>query len=459
MAGSGSGHRRGDLALADVDWLLDIRLTDGPLYWTVLVLGVGGAAYLLVPPWRASETAALRIRAWAIRILLAVAAAFALVATVHWVMINVLTVFPELVPDPVLLWFVPGVAAVIVGILRLPRTDWAHYWGGVLAALLVVLLSAIQINAYFGLNRTVSDLLGTALARIPVLEQDLMRHPGESDGVPLQGWKPNGDLPAGGVLRKASIPGTDSGMNTRDAYIYLPPAYFAANRPALPVMVLVAGQPGGPADWLTGGAIRGHMDSFAADHGGVAPVVVIPDPNGSQSANTMCMDSKIAKADTYLSRDVPRWISTTLAVDTDHKHWAIGGFSFGGTCAVQMGTRHPDIYADVLAFSSEAEPAIAKERQKTVDAAFPGHPDEFLKQTPLEIMKHQRFESSGMYLTAGQNDPDFVGNLKALAAAAENAGFTVQAHEVEHTGHSWDTSSKRFPDALQFLGSQWGLQW
>jgi len=442
-----------------VDWFSDIRLTDGPLYGTVLVLGVGGAAYLLVPPWRASEDAAMRTRAWAIRVFSAVAAAFVLVATVHWVMINVLTVFPEDIPGPVLLWFVPGVSAVILGILRMPRTSWLHYGTGFLAAVLVVLLSTIQINAYFGLNRTVSDLMGTALARIPVLEQDLMRHAGEPDGAPLQGWKPEGDLPAGRELRKSAIPGPASGMTTRDAFIYFPPAYFAANRPALPVLVLVAGQPGGPADWLTGGALRGHMDSFAAAHGGVAPVVVIPDPNGSQSANTMCMDSRIANADTYLSQDVPRWISSTLAVDTNHRHWAVGGFSFGGTCAVQMGTRHPDIYADVLAFSSEAEPAIAKERQKTIDAAFPGNPDEFIKQTPLEIMKHQRFESSGMYLTAGQNDPEFVGNLHTLAAAAGNAGFTVQAHEVEHTGHSWDTSSKRFADALQFLGGQWGLQW
>ncbi|HSU46205.1 MAG TPA: alpha/beta hydrolase-fold protein [Arthrobacter sp.] len=442
-----------------MDWLSDIRLTDGPLYGTVLVLGLGGAAYLLVPPWRASMVPMLRVRAWAVRILTAAAAAFALVATVHWALINIFTVFPEDLPDPVLLWLVPGVAAILLCLLRLPRTGWGARGGGIAAALLVVLLSAFQINAYFGLNRTVSDLLGTALARIPALEQALMRHPGESDGVPLQGWKPEGQLAAGGVLRKSGIPGTLSGMNTRDAYIYLPPAYFAANRPALPVLVLVAGQPGGPADWLTGGAIRGHMDSFAAAHGGVSPVVVIPDPNGSQSANTMCMDSRIANADTYLSQDVPRWISSTLAVDTNHSHWAVGGFSFGGTCALQMGTRHPDIYADVLAFSSEAEPAIAKERQKTIDAAYPGNPDEFNKQTPLEIMKHQRFESSGMYLTAGQNDPDFVANLHALAAAAEAAGFTVQAHVVERTGHSWDTSSKRFPDALQFLGKQWGLQW
>lgn len=72
-------------------------------------------------------------------------------------------------------------------------------------------------------------------------------------------------------------------------------------------------------------------------------------------------------------------------------------------------------------------------------------------------MKEQRFESSGLYLTAGQNDPEFVGYLRTLAAAAREAGFDVRAYEVEQTGHSWDTSSKRLADALEFLSARWGM--
>lgn len=434
-----------------MDWFFDIRLIDGPLYWASLALGVAGAAYLLLPP------SAVARRSWFLKVIAAAAAAFALVASIHWALINIFSIFPENIPDTVLLWVVPGVAALILLLLRMPRNTWRRRTAGLVAALLVTALSAVQINAYFGLNKTVSDLFGTALARIPTLEQELMRQPGQSDGATLRGWVPQGDVPAEGELRKAFIPGEKSGMSARDAYIYLPPAYFAKNRPALPVLVLIAGQPGGPADWLTGGALGGHMNSFAAAHGGLAPVVVIPDPNGSQSANTMCMDSQIAQADTYLSRDVPAWISSTLAVDTNHSRWAIGGFSFGGTCALQMGTRHPDLFPAVLSFSGEAEPAIAKERQKTIDAAFPGRPEEFERQTPLAIMKEQRFESSGLYLTAGQNDPEFVGYLRTLAAAAREAGFDVRAYEVEQTGHSWDTSSKRLADALEFLAARWGM--
>lgn len=433
-----------------MDWFFDIRLTDGPLYWTALVLGLAGGGYLLSPPSHSR-------RRWFLRVVIAAAAAFALVATVHWALINVFSVFPENIPDAVLLWVVPGVAAALLALMRLPGSSWRGRAAGITAALLVVALSSVQINAYFGLHRTVSDLLGTALSRIPTLEAELQRRPGAGDGAPIQGWAAQGDMPGGGVLRKAAIPATASGLTTRESYIYLPPSYFAANRPALPVLVLIPGQPGGPADWLTGGALQGHMDSFASSHGGLAPVVVVPDPNGSQNANAMCMDSQIARADTYLTRDVVGWISSTLAVDTNHSHWAAGGFSFGGTCAVQLATRHPDLFSAALGFSAEAEPALAKERQKTIDASFPGDPDAFTRQTPLAIMKERTFEGSGMYLTAGKDDPEFVAYMRTLEGAARNARFDVRAYEVDHTGHSWDTSSRRIGDALQFLWDRWGL--
>ncbi|TLM85133.1 alpha/beta hydrolase family protein [Pseudarthrobacter sp. NamE5] len=434
-----------------MEWFFDIRLIDGPLYWLVSILGLAGAAYLLWPP------GPLAGRQWVVRVIAALAAAFALVASIHWALINILSLFPDNVPDTVLLWIVLAVAALILLVLRIPRTRWGSRTTGLAAVLMVAALSAVQVNAYFGLNRTVSDLLGTDLARIPTLEAELQRQPGESDGVPLQGWSAHGTVPDEGVLRKSAIPGKVSGMKTREAYIYLPPAYFADNRPALPVLVLVAGQPGGPADWLTGGTLQAHMDAYARSHGGVAPVVVVPDPNGSQSANTMCMDSRIARADTYLSQDVASWIKSTLSVETDHNRWAAGGFSFGGTCALQLATRHPQLFPAVLSFSGEAEPAIAKEREKTIEASFPGDPEAFNRQTPLAIMKERRFEGSGMYLTAGQDDPEFVAYLRTLAKAGKEAGFTVRAYEVEHTGHSWDTSSKRIADALDFLAERWGI--
>jgi S-formylglutathione hydrolase FrmB len=200
------------------------------------------------------------------------------------------------------------------------------------------------------------------------------------------------------------------------------------------------------------------MDRFAAAHHGVAPVVVVVDPNGSASSNTMCMDSRIAQADTFLARDVPAWIDRTLDVDPDRRQWAAGGFSFGGTCALQMVTRHPEVYSSAMAFSSEQEPAIAKERGKTIEASFGGDTESFERLTPLRLMSERRYEGHGLYLAAGVRDPEFMGYLGVLSAAAKDAGFTVEAHGVENAGHSWLAASSGLPGGLDFLAARWGIR-
>jgi enterochelin esterase-like enzyme len=446
-----------------VDLVADVHLTDGPVLWVAWAAGAAGFGWLL---WA-------RGRRWPLSAGAALLLAAGVVAALHWLLIYTFSALPESLPREVLAWFVAMVFALFLGVLRLwklRRSSPAegpsppagvHTWRGMAAAVAsilgVLLLGAVQINAYFGLNHTVSDVMGTAVARIQPLEAGLERQPAAAAPTALAAWRPPEGMPADGVVRKAQIPGTDSGFSSREAYVYLPPAYQAVPRPALPVLVLFSGQPGGPADWLTGGALRSRMDRFAADHDGVAPVVVVVDPNGTASANTLCMDSRIAKADTFLARDVPRWIKQTLDVSADHRQWAAGGFSFGATCALQMGTRHPGTYASVLAFSSEREPALAKERQKTIDASFGGDVAAFDEQTPLNIMARTRFEGHAIYFGAGARDPEFLAYMDELSAAARRAGFAVQADPVANTGHSWEAASKALPAALDFLAPRWGI--
>ena len=186
-------------------------------------------------------------------------------------------------------------------------------------------------------------------------------------------------------------------------------------------------------------------------------MVVVVDPNGSASGNTLCMDSRIAKADTFLAVDVPAWINRTLDVDPDPSKWTAGGFSFGATCALQMVTRHPDIYSSALAFSSEKEPALAKEREKTVAASFGGDTEAFDSQTPLRLMKYRRYDGHGIYFGAGERDHEFVSNMELLSKAARAAGFTVEARRIPGAGHSWETGSKGLPSGLDFLASRWGV--
>jgi len=458
MAGGRPGHRCWHLALTSVDFIADVHLTDGPVLWVAWTAGVLGAGWLL---WA-------RGRRWMLSVGAALVLAAGVVLAVHWLLMYVFLTLPEELPREVLAWFVAVVFGLFLWVLRLwklrrrrsaaaGKPAWRAGSAATAAMLGVFLLGAVQINAYFGLNHTVSDVLGTAAARIEPLDPGLKRQPGAPQPTALTAWHAPDGMPDSGILQKAAIPGSSSGLTTRDAYIYLPPAYQATPRPALPVLVLFSGQPGGPSDWLTGGALRSRMDRFATEHHGVAPVVVVVDPNGTAAANTLCMDSRIAKADTFLSHDVPQWIEQNLDVDPDHRQWAAGGFSFGATCAMQMGTRHPDVYAAVLAFSSEREPALAKERQKTIDAAFGGDVSAFDAQTPLNIMQERRFDGNAIYFGAGSRDPEFLGYMDELSRAARSAGFAVEAGAVPNAGHSWETASRGLPPALDFMAQRWRI--
>lgn len=439
-----------------------IRIDDGPVLWAVCAIGLVGAVYLLWPRSRKSTPA----RRTAAAALAAVGLAAALVLGVHWILVYGVFAFPDLLPPEVLAWSIPPVAALLLAVRSWivgrgrprPARRWTTTAAAAVAFTGVLALSAVQINAYFGLSHTVGDLTGSAVARIPSLKDPLKRQPGEPDPVSLARWTQPGALPAAGLIRKASIPGTVSGFRSRDAYIYLPPAYQATPRPALPVLVLFSGQPGNPSDWLTGGALQSRMDRFAAAHGGAAPVVVVVDPNGTPDGNTLCMDTRIARADTFLARDVPAWIHRTLDVDPDPRKWAAGGFSFGATCAIQMATRHPGVFSAALAFSSEQEPALAKVRRKTVEASFGGDTAAFDRQTPLQRMQQRRFDGNAIYFAAGERDAQFTKNMDVLSAAARSAGFSVATHVVPGAGHSWAVAARGLSAGLDFLAPRWGMK-
>jgi len=150
-------------------------------------------------------------------------------------------------------------------------------------------------------------------------------------------WRAPPGMPEAGRIAQVVIPGRVSQFGARPAWIYLPPAYLGSPRAVLPVLVLIPGQPGGPEDWLLAGRLAGIVDAFAAAHHGLAPVVAVPDVTGSVFGNPLCMDSRLGRTETYLATEVPEWVASNLQVDPQRR--AIGGFSFGGTCALQLAVR------------------------------------------------------------------------------------------------------------------------
>jgi hypothetical protein len=189
---------------------------------------------------------------------------------------------PFVDPVPPVVWCWVGVAVLAPVLAALRTRDGSPRRAAVamLAAGLVVLAAAAAVNAYLGAYPTLRAALG--------LRTTHQVEPAQLAGVtavaPLAGWHPPADLPAHGVVAQQVIPATGSGFPARPGCVYLPPAYLVSPRPLLPVLVQLAGQPGTPHDWLDGGRLAGQLDGFAARHGGLAPVAVMPDDLGATMA-------------------------------------------------------------------------------------------------------------------------------------------------------------------------------
>lgn len=425
----------------------DIPLTTGAVPVVVLVIGVAALLYLLVPR---------RGRSWWLVPALGVLAACVAFLGLNWLLTRVLGEFSEDLPGPVLAWMSIAVGAVVLVVGRLVRSTWGRQLAAVGCGLLVLLTAGSQINVYFDEYDTVGDLTGASTADVGTFAGGAGGRSASMSTPVVDRWQ--GPPTAGSSVVTATIPGTVSGFTARPAYVYTPPAYNSPNRPLLPVLVLVAGQPGDPQDWVASGRLQANLDAFAAAHKGLAPVTVVVDPNGSEDGNTMCMDSALGKADTYLTRDVVDWVTANLQIDSNHAHWAFGGWSFGGTCALQMATRHPDLFPSFFDFQGEQEPATSPDRSVTIQQAFGGDAAAFDALVPMTLLRTQRYPNTWGFFAVGGQDATFAQYQAAVVPAARAAGMTVQAVNMPDQGHSWAVPIAQTVPALEFIGGRMGLK-
>lgn len=425
--------------------MLNISLISGFVPVIVLLAGLVALGYLVIDPspawWRC-----------ALPICVGVAA---LVTRAADLAVDAWRPFPDPLPFRIVAWVGVSLLALTLAVARLAsarqqppkpqRKSWpksGHQITVLVALVLVVVLSAVKINAFYGYRPTLgslveppmsSDISFAALSRPrPVLATN--------PNLPLiRSWRRPSSIPGGGRVTAAEIPGTRSGFVARPAVIYLPPAYFADPRPLLPVLVLIAGQPGGPDDWLTAGSLLTIMNTFAGTHAGLAPIVIVPDATGSMLANPMCLDSELGHVETYLAVDLPRWVEDHLQIDRDTRHWAVGGFSYGGTCSLQLALRHPALYPTFLDISGQQKPTLGT-RTQTVQAAFGGDDAKFQAVNPLDILAHHTFPDTLALLAVGADDDEYRPQAQHIAAATSHAAITTQLLILPGS-HSWTVAA------------------
>lgn len=425
-----------------VSGLPNLPITTGWIPLLITVTGALGALWLLI----------IHSRREAVVVGIATVTTTALFLTINPLLVAT-GALTEPLPAAARAWIAAALVGVALAVSRFLGTSSGRARLITVIALLAVLLSAANgVNREFDAYPTLNSLLSPT----PVTPAQ----PGEFAGrgipvIDLAEWHPSGSLPVAGRVVSMHIPPTKSGFSARDALVYLPPAYFANPRPRLPVLVLLAGEPGSPEDWIRSGAMPETMDRFAADHRGAAPVVVVADGTGSQWGNPACVDSREGKVMTYLTEDLHDWAATELTVSLDRAKWAVGGLSYGGTCSLMLATNHPDYYRIFLNMSGQLEPTLGT-RRHTVEALFGGDEQAFLAINPMTLMAKNRFDNTAGVFVIGEDDHTYRAGLEQVYHAAEAAGMDVTL-KVVPGGHSFRVWRTGLQTEMRWLGDQLGI--
>lgn len=378
-------------------------------------------------------------------------------------------------PAPLSLWLWTGLAAAAVALAAL---GWRHnrWWRRAVAVLLVplaALTALISLNRWVGYYPTVQAAWGAVTAG-PLPNQV------EAGELPAL----RGTSPSSGRLVQVTIPDTASGFKHRDEYVYLPPAWFAGQAPpALPVVMMIAGEFNTPADWMRSGNVMPTLDDFARAHGGVAPIFVFVDSGGRFNNDTECINGPRGNSADHLTKDVRPYVISQFGASSAAANWGVVGWSMGGTCAIDLTVMHPDLFSTFVDIAGDHGPT-AGTKEQTIDRLYAGDAAQWAAFDPATVMrKHGPYQGvSGLFedtvkpdLGGKQpfgkfniphsdsplgfgghddwHDADQTGAAQDLCAVGRTVGIDCTIHTMV-SFHTWQFAQRAFADSLPWLAAQ-----
>ncbi|MFI5735366.1 alpha/beta hydrolase-fold protein [Kribbella sp. NPDC051587] len=387
-----------------------------------------------------------RDRRWRVRILplvIGLSAVGALLASYPGAQLLGIT---DPLPFGVWLWFGIGLTALVVLIAGWRGAQWWRRGVAVLAIAVAALVCGNQVNQFVGYYPTI-DAAVNDWTDAPL--------PGEVSMTGLAHDSGGRTLPKTGKLVSVNIPATYSGFKHRPELVYLPPVWFrsAKHHPTLPVVEVIGGERGAPADWVRLGNAVDTADAFARKHHGVAPILVFVDATASFDNDTECVDGPRGNAATHLARDIPQYVETTFGASRNPAQWAVAGFSMGGTCAIDLVVEHPDVFTHFVDISGDLEPNSGDDHDTLVQL-YGG--DVALEQAnePLKVMHaHGKYLGvSGAFLTStAEKTHQREAHMLSKAAAKVGIPTTVQ---VSPGSHVWQFAGPAFAKSFPWLVSQ-----
>jgi len=373
-------------------------------------------------------------------------------------------------PRSFLFWVALPVFALVAAVWQGSRVAW---WRHVVAFGAVPLLAAfggLQINAHYQYLPSLNDLFGAPLpgqVAASALERPLPRlapHARASGHGVRLAQAPAARLSISGLIvphtayitglvAQVDIPAPRSHFLARAGFVWVPPWYFTHPNEQLPVLMLLAGTPGTPADWLRAGGALQTAAAYASDHHGYAPMMVLPDANGSALGDTECVNGPAGRSETYLTVDVPNFMHAHFNAPDDPRQWAVGGLSEGGTCALHLVARHPDLFRTFADFAGDAIPNLGS-ISRTITLLYGGSYRDFSAHDPARWFPIDARKDVAGYFAVGTGDLSHVAAAEQLATAAHNNLVPIVLERIPGGGHNFPTCARALRDAFPWIAQR-----
>ncbi len=427
-----------------VNLLLSIEVIDGPVLAILGTLSIALVIYLLLrgrdAEWFVTAGAAMLVGA--------------LVGCgVLWI-VNVVGLLGGPAERGVWFWAPAGFAAIGLAVVNLWRARWWRVVVAVVAILVFTLTTFLGVNAVYGIGRTLAAFLHVSTAS-PVAIPSVEPTPGASTTPLYQRWKPPKEMPSHGTvgLVPGGIPNTASEFGARPAQVYLPPAALVADPPELPLVIMMMGQPGDPDASYIGDV----LDDYQAQHDGLAPIALVVDQLGDPFTDPLCLNAERGQVETYVMTDVVGWARSHLNIQQGRDAWTVAGYSNGGACAAYFGSKHPDVFGNLLDVSGVEYPG-AETSSIVLDQIFDGDQSAFDAVKPASIMRATGdYPDTVAVFTMGQYDEEFRPGYERLWPVAKAAGMRVTHKLIIGAGHGLEALDGGLDEGFRVLCPRLGL--
>ena len=392
----------------------------------------------------------------------------ALAGATHWNIASDGLAGSDAAPPQLWVWITVTGFAAAVAVFGWRSASWRRRGVSVLAVPLSALCAGLMLNLWVGYFPTVQTAWGQ-LTGGPL--------PGQTDRATVAKMVASLAVPAKGKVVPVNIPGDASKFKHRGELVYLPPAYFSSNPPpSLPTVMMIGGQFNTAADWIRAGNAVTTIDEFAAAHGGNAPIFVFADSGGAFNNDTECVNGVRGNAADHLTKDVVPYMVSNFGVSKDPANWGVVGWSTGGTCALNLTIKYPDLFGAFVDIDGDIAPNTGTKAQ-TIDRLFGGNAAAYADWDPRTIIeRHGPYEGlagwfavsvpSGTRITpiAGEALPaPPAGSVASTPGAAARelcalgSEYGIDCAVVPQQGkHDWPFAARVLAASLPWLAGQIG---